>query len=550
MKIATSALLFGAAAASVPQPQIPLQVSEDVNDVLKGASDKASSWTKPLQSLQHELKHLTDEARQVWDDVALMFPEEMSKASFFSAPKSHKQKHDKEWDFITSGKAIQDIWVTNSNGEKEREIDGKLEPFRLRTKKVDPESLGVDKVKQYSGYLDDDEDDKHLFYWFFESRNDPENDPVVLWLNGGPGCSSLTGLFMELGPSSVDKNIKLKYNPSSWNSNASVIFLDQPVNVGYSYSSSSVSNTVAAGKDVYALLTLFFKQFPEYAKQPFHISGESYAGHYIPVFAAEILSHKKRNINLQSVLIGNGLTDGLTQYEYYRPMACGDGGWPAVLSPQECTSMDNALPRCLSLIENCYNSESVWTCVPASIYCNNAIIGPYQRTGQNPYDVRVKCKGSNLCYDELDWIQQYLNQKDVMKALGAEVDSYESCNFDISRNFLFQGDWMKPFHRLVPGILEDIPVLIYAGDADFICNWLGNLAWTSELEWPGQKAYRKAPLEDLKLLNDGTKIGAVKSSGNFTFMRLHAGGHMVPYDQPVASLDMLNRWLAGEWVAA
>jgi len=550
MKVATSALLFGVAAASVPRQQVPLQVSEAVNNALKSTSDKASSWTKPLQSLQHELKHLTDEAQQVWDDVALIFPEEMSKASFFSTPKAHKQKHDKEWDFITSGKAIQDVWVTNSNGEKEREIDGKLEPFRLRTKKVDPESLGVDKVKQYSGYLDDDEEDKHLFYWFFESRNDPKNDPVVLWLNGGPGCSSLTGLFMELGPSSVDKNIKLKYNPSSWNSNASVIFLDQPVNVGYSYSSSSVSNTVAAGKDVYALLTLFFKQFPEYAEQPFHISGESYAGHYIPVFAAEILSHKKRNINLQSVLIGNGLTDGLTQYEYYRPMACGDGGWPAVLSPQECTSMDNSLPRCLSLIENCYNSESVWSCVPASIYCNNAIIGPYQRTGQNPYDVRVECKGGNLCYDELGWIQQYLNQKDVMKALGAEVDSYESCNFDINRNFLFQGDWMKPFHRLVPGILKDIPVLIYAGDADFICNWLGNLAWTSALEWPGQKAYRKAPLEDLKLLGDGTKIGAVKSSGNFTFMRLHAGGHMVPYDQPVASLDMLNRWLAGEWVAA
>ena len=86
------------------------------------------------------------------------------------------------------------------------------------------------------------------------------------------------------------------------------------------------------------------------------------------------------------------------------------------------------------------------------------------------------------------------------------------------------------------------------GDADFICNWLGNLAWTNALEWPGQKAYAKAPLEDFKLLDDGTKIGSIKSSGNFTFMRLHAGGHMVPYDQPVASLEMLNRWLAGEWV--
>ena len=268
---------------------------------------------------------------------------------------------------------------------------------------------------------------------------------------------------MELGPSSVTKNLEVKYNPSSWNANASVIFLDQPVNVGFSYSGSSVSNTVAAGKDVYALLTLFFKQFPQYAKQDFHISGESYAGHYIPVFTSEILSHKKRNINLKSVLIGNGLTDGLTQYQYYKPMACGEGGWPAVLDASECQAMDNSYPRCASLIENCYNSESVWTCVPASIYCNNAMIGPYQRTGQNVYDVRGKCEdSSNLCYSEMGWISSYLNKKEVQKALGAEVSNYESCNFDINRNFLFQGDWMMPFHRLVPGILAEIPVVIYA----------------------------------------------------------------------------------------
>lgn len=268
---------------------------------------------------------------------------------------------------------------------------------------------------------------------------------------------------MELGPSSVNKKLELEYNPYSWNSNASVIFLDQPVNVGFSYSGSSVSDTVAASKDVYALLTLFFKQFPEYAKQDFHISGESYAGHYIPVFASEILSHKKTNINLKSVLIGNGLTDGLTQYEYYKPMACGEGGWPAVLDAGECQAMENAYPRCASLIENCYNTESVWSCVPASIYCNNAMIGPYQRTGQNVYDVRGKCEdSSNLCYSELGWISDYLNQDSVQKALGVEVSSYDSCNFDINRNFLFQGDWMRPFHRLVPGILEKIPVLIYA----------------------------------------------------------------------------------------
>ncbi|KAF2034070.1 carboxypeptidase Y precursor [Setomelanomma holmii] len=541
MKVATSALLVGAASAAVAPQQQVLKFPDSFSEL------KENAWSKPLHNLEESLKSLTGEARATWDEVAMMFPESFEKAAFFSSPKPHTRKHDSEWDHVVKGADIQNVWIENAQGEKEREIDGKLEQYDLRVKKVDPSVLGVDKVKQYSGYLDDNEEDKHLFYWFFESRNDPKNDPVVLWLNGGPGCSSLTGLFMELGPASITKDQKIKHNDYSWNANASVIFLDQPVNVGYSYSSGSVSNTVAAGKDIYALLTLFFKQFPEYSKQSFHISGESYAGHYIPVFASEILSHKKRNINLQSVLIGNGLTDGLTQYEYYRPMACGEGGWPAVLDEGTCQSMDNAYPRCASLIENCYNSESVWSCVPASIYCNNAMIGPYQRTGQNVYDVRKPCGSNSLCYDELDWIQGYLNKKEVMKAVGAEVSSYESCNFDINRNFLLQGDWMKPYHRVVPSILEEIPVLIYAGDADYICNWLGNKAWTEALEWPGQKEYKNAKMEDFKIDGDGKTVGQVKSHGNFTFLKLHAGGHMVPYDQPEASLEMLNRWLGGEF---
>jgi cathepsin A (carboxypeptidase C) len=545
MKAFTTALLAGVATAAITPQQQPLRLPTSFPAQAKNLLDTQ------FDHLKHALKGLTDEAAAIWDEVAALYPEDMSSASFFSLPKKHTRRPDHEWDHIVRGEDIQSVWVENANGEKERHIDGKLDTYNLRVKSVDPSVLGVDPgVKQYSGYLDDEENDKHLFYWFFESRNDPKNDPVVLWLNGGPGCSSLTGLFLELGPSRINEKLQLVSNPYSWNDNASVIFLDQPVNVGYSYSSSSVSNTIAAGKDVYALLTLFFEQFPEYAEQDFHIAGESYAGHYIPVFTAEIQSHKKTNINLKSVLIGNGLTDGLTQYEYYRPMACGDGGWPAVLDKQSCQAMDNALPRCQNLIQNCYDSESVWSCVPASIYCNNALLAPYQRTGQNVYDVRGKCKdSSNLCYPELGWISKWLNQQSVMKALGVEVDGYDSCNFDINRNFLFQGDWMQPFHRLVPGIIEKIPVLIYAGDADFICNWLGNKAWAEALEYPDHKKFAAAEMKDLRIdgSKDGRKIGEVKSHGNFTFMRIHAGGHMVPLDQPEASLEFFNRWLSGEW---
>lgn len=543
MKVLATSLLIGAAAAAVSPLQQPIQLPTQFPEEAK------SAWSKQFDSLKDVLSGLTAEARAIWDEVAMLYPEDMAKAAFFSAPKKHNRRPDHEWDHIVRGSDVQSVWVENAQGEKERELDGKLESYDLRVKKVDPSALGVDPgVKQYSGYLDDNDNDKHLFYWFFESRNDPKNDPVVLWLNGGPGCSSLTGLFLELGPSTVDQKIKLVYNPYSWNANASVIFLDQPVNVGFSYSGSSVSNTIAAGKDVYALLTLFFKQFPEYATQDFHIAGESYAGHYIPVFASEILSHKKTNINLKSLLIGNGLTDGLVQYEYYRPMACGEGGWPAVLDEGTCQAMDNALPRCLSLIQSCYDSESVWSCVPASIYCNNAMIGPYQRTGQNVYDIRGQCEDSgNLCYKELGYITKWLNQPAVLKGLGVEVSGYDSCNFDINRNFLFQGDWMKPYHRLVPSLLEKIPVLVYAGDADFICNWLGNKAWAEALQWPSQKKFASASMEDLKLDGYGRKFGEVKSVGNFTYMRILAAGHMVPLDQPEASLEFFNRWIGKEW---
>jgi cathepsin A (carboxypeptidase C) len=132
-----------------------------------------------------------------------------------------------------------------------------------------------------------------------------------------------------------------------------------------------------------------------------------------------------------------------------------------------------------------------------------------------------------------------------MSELGVEVSSYDSCNFDINRNFLFAGDWMKPFHRLVPSILDQIPVLIYAGNTDFICNYLGNRAWTEALEWSGKREYNDADVQDLTC--DGRKTGAVKSSGNLTYMNIFNAGHMVPMDQPEASLDFFNRWISGEW---
>ena len=548
------------ASAASPAQQVLKQQPEDktISPVLDGFA-KVFSHLPDVQSTFHSL---SDEAKAAWTEVTRAFPNALNNK--VPPPKKPQRRPDSYWDHVVHGKDLQKVQVEGADGGRRRKFDGPLESHSMRTRKVDPSGLGVDKnVTQYAGYLDDNDEDKHLFFCrflfvrspgivhsnaalgFFESRNDPENDPVVLWLNGGPGCSSMLGLFMELGSCTVNEKGHLEHNPYSWNNNASIIYIDQPINVGFSYGGSSVSNSVAAGKDIYALLTLFFDTLPQYSKQPFHIAGESYAGHYIPVFASEILSHEHRNINLQSVLIGNGLTDGYTQYAYYRPMACGGSPWKRVLDESTCQSMDSSLGTCQSLIGQCYDSESAWLCVPAAIYCNSALIGPYQQTGMNVYDVRRPCGESPLCYPEMDWISAWLNKEKVREALGVEVDGFESCNMDINQNFMFAGDWMMPYHRLVPSLLQQLPVLVYAGDADFICNYLGNRAWTEELAWEGKDAYNAAEMTDLEL--GGDKYGQVKSAGNLTYMAIHAAGHMVPYDQPEGGLDFFNRWVRGEW---
>ncbi|SCU84275.1 LAMI_0C06898g1_1 [Lachancea mirantina] len=445
--------------------------------------------------------------------------------------------------------ALQSIRKPNPNAGFSVFKTDKDDDYRLRIKTIDPEKLGIDTVKQYSGYLDF-QDSKHFFYWMFESRNDPENDPVILWLNGGPGCSSFTGLFFELGSSSIDENLSPVFNPYSWNNNATVIFLEQPLGVGFSYGNEKVTSTRAAGKDVYIFLELFYQKFPLLRRNALHIAGESYAGHYIPQIAHEIVvSHGgDRTFNLTSILIGNGITDSLVQNNYYKPMACGEGGYEPVLTEHECERMDRDIGLCNALTRNCYSQASAFACIAAQTYCDRVTLEPYQKTELNFYDIRGPCEtDGGLCYREIDYIEKFMNQPFVQEALGSEVSKYEGCSNDVGIGFVFTGDGSRPFHQYVAELLdEDIPVLIYAGDKDYICNWLGNLAWTNELDWEFRDQYEYLPLKPWKTKETTEVAGQVKNFGPLTFLRVYDAGHMVPYNQPEHSLEMVNTWLFGD----
>eukprot|EP00756_Hemistasia_phaeocysticola_P022623 Hpha_TRINITY_DN15845_c1_g3::TRINITY_DN15845_c1_g3_i1::g.188504::m.188504/K13289/CTSA, CPY; cathepsin A (carboxypeptidase C) len=301
-----------------------------------------------------------------------------------------------------------------------------------------------DSVKQYAGYYRLNTGDKNYFYWAFESRNDPANDPVVLWMTGGPGCSSEVALFGENGPCKVNADgSATTTNPYSWNSNATLIYIDQPTGTGFSYGTGYDNNETGVAIDMYDFLQQFFKAHTSLQKLPFYIFGESYAGHYVPAVSHKVWQNNQRlaagaiPINLKGVSVGNGLTDPEVQYKYYPDMAASTNHHDAALGALAIDAMKLAVPKCIKAITACQTDQS--QCTGAVSTCNLELVEPYSLTGLNPYDMRIKCAKPPLCYDFSN-VATYLDRSEVQSALGVTGHSWSDCNTKVNR--MFQGDWM------------------------------------------------------------------------------------------------------------
>ncbi|XP_048413459.1 probable serine carboxypeptidase CPVL isoform X2 [Stegostoma tigrinum] len=171
-------------------------------------------------------------------------------------------------------------------------------------------------VKSYSGFLTVNKTyNSSLFFWFFPAQTLPQSAPVLLWLQGGPGGSSLFGLFAEHGPYVVTKNLTLEARKIPWTSKYSMLYIDNPVGTGFSFTDHDegyAQNEDDVGRDLYSALIQFFQIFYEYQQNDFYATGESYAGKYVPAIGYYIHTHNptaKVKINFKGMAIGDGLSD-------------------------------------------------------------------------------------------------------------------------------------------------------------------------------------------------------------------------------------------------
>lgn len=438
-------------------------------------------------------------------------------------------------------------------------------------------------VRQISGYvtgpaLDGGSYNQSIFFWFFESRTAPlsPSTPITTWINGGPGSSSMIGLFQELGPCSVNLNgTDTIYNPYGWNQISNMLFIDDPVQTGFSYDrlqnatilpSGDISTNFSAGglpgtfpsgnsSDVPAgtnasapnfvnTIVSFLDVFPEYANKTYNFATESYGGHYGPAFFSYVYANMSRvdiPVTPGSLLIGNGYVDVNIQEPYYPLYAVNNSYGIKMLNDSAFLDTMTAYygaGGCKDLLNKCQLTGSNADCAAADDYCYNYVEAPvYDDSNRGVYDI------SHFIDDPTPPEQYllYLNQPSVQQALGVRVNFTESANAPYYA-FSATGDGVRSGWKEDIGYLLDhnITVTAYNGLLDMICNAAGGRVVYNAVPWYGQLAYNSANFTNFTMPN-GTVVGQVQQYGQFSFVRVFDAGHEVPYYQPEASLELFRR---------
>ncbi|KAJ0477236.1 putative carboxypeptidase D [Helianthus annuus] len=410
--------------------------------------------------------------------------------------------------------------------------------------------------KQFAGYITVDKaKQRSLFYYFVEAQSNSSSKPLVLWLNGGPGCSSVgEGAFVEHGPFKPSGRVLVE-NDYSWNKEANMLYLESPAGVGFSYSVdqsfyASANDVVTAGDNL-SFLEKWFEKYPEYKNTEFYITGESYAGHYVPQLA-NLIVHSKAKINLKGIAIGNPLLDFNTDFN-----SRGEYLWSHGLISDATYDMFNTMCNYSSIRRQAQSRSMTPTCSRVATQASKEI-GRFV----NAYDVTLDVCLSNVFSQSLvlDHIQDeetkidvcvedemivYLNRKDVQTALHArlvgvknwtpcsEVLSYDMDNLEVP---------MTPV--LISLIKSGIRVLVYSGDQDSVLPLTGTRVVVNGL---AKQLGLNTTLPYRAWFNGNQVGGWTQVYGDvLSYATIRGASHEAPFSQPERSIALFRGFLAGK----
>lgn len=441
-----------------------------------------------------------------------------------------------------------------------------------------------DLLLMNAGHIPVTDDNSTLYFWSFQSKNESlgtkiyndNNDnerPLIIWLNGGPGCSSMDGALMEVGPLRILNKDSIVWN-EGWFNVADLLFIDQPIGTGFSYRMANDnydSNLADSTNHLFTFIDNYFNLFNENFDKynSIIIAGESYAGQYIPHLARLLKNSNKFSNKLTAILLGNAWLDPNLQSLSYIPFAIDNG----IINPTD-ESQDRKLT---SLLESEQKCQNIRTSQPGKekfeVEDCEKILTKFLRSYRdkdknciNVYDIK-KTDSYPSCGNNwpelLNDQTQFLNNEKIQNALnvlkpGHNSNTWKECSNEVGKYYNPSDDIIGA--SLLNDLLNDgVKVNLFSGTNDLICNYLSTEMviknhLTNYLSDHNYKIYLDSLNNHNKLLkreiekfqmdsnwiHDNSKVGSFWQRGNLTYIKVDNASHMVAYDVSKISIGLIN----------
>ncbi|KAL4712842.1 hypothetical protein ACJJTC_011912 [Scirpophaga incertulas] len=401
--------------------------------------------------------------------------------------------------------------------------EGKLEEAR-KASEVNPDIfLGV---KSYSGFFTVNETyNSNIFFWYFPVEKKPVNEtPWIFWLQGGPGASSMVGVFDEIGPFKVLGGKTLVRNEFTWLRNHSLVFIENPVGTGFSFTNHNdgyATDMSVYSEHLLSTMRQLVEIFPELRSAPLFVSGESYAGKYVPALCDKLHRHRNEGIvRLKGIILGNAYIEPTMVAQMTRPFY--EFG---IIAREQLTIVQplvDALHSDIAANRSIAAREKFQSLVAIMLFIS------HQR------------QAYNFLQDDLtaDHYESFLQREEVTAALHVGCIGHSFVNFTVHKKL--GPDFLSNTRPLLETLLEHYDVLAYCGQLDQMLPCAVSSEHYRKWKWSGTNEFLNAtrfPIVIHKKL-----IGYSKSGGRLTEVVFRGAGHMVAMDTPEAAQEVVSRW--------
>lgn len=414
----------------------------------------------------------------------------------------------------------------------------------------------------WGGYLpvsNNTDEKREMYFWMFPATGDVGHDDFVIWFNGGPGCSSLSGVLAEEGPFKIDGKTHVPHkNQYAWTNLTNMLWVEQPVGTGFSRGAAKNMSMPEVAKEFYGFLLSLYTTFPKLHNKNLWLAGESFAGKFIPYIAEHIYTHKEESKKVGIDLQGIGMNDAFFEdnmlgkelpavnfvKENAKQLKLNESDVHQLVKQGKEIGIDGYVkylqypPRGPLPVPSSFNeSKSVYKAAKKLARKANPCFSPFYIANEAPCPL----DGAGLDpVTEVGHKDNYFNKNPKVKELiHADNVTYLECSKKHPFKIMKHSQTEFPINKVLPSVIEkNKRTVIQHGTYDYVMLAKGSELAIQNMTWGGKQGFQHKP--NKTLIVDGKSAGTFHTERDLTFVTVTNSSHMIPVYKPEAAYKLLQ----------